>query len=237
MHEQIQQELEQIERENDVRVIFACESGSRAWGFPSRDSDYDVRMVYYHPLEWYLSLQTRRDVIERPITDALDISGWDIRKTLALLRKSNPNILEWSRSPIVYRRAEKFAVIESLLEDSFRPQNAMRHYLSMARNTRRSFLERPEINVKKYLYTIRPLMCAGWIAERNSQPPMLYRELMEGVLQREPDVAAEIESLVVRKQDLSESDVIGRNDILHEWISREFDALAAIVPEEDAYPE
>lgn len=237
MHERIQQEIERVERDCDVRVIYACESGSRAWGFPSRDSDYDVRMVYHHPLEWYLSLQTRRDVIERPITDALDISGWDIRKTLALLRKSNPNILEWSRSPILYRRDEKFSVIESLLEISFRPQNAMRHYLSMARNTRRSFLERPEINVKKYLYTIRPLMCARWIAERNSQPPMLYRELMEAVLHSEPDVTEEIELLVVRKQELSESDVISRNHVLHAWIEREFEALSAIVPDEDAYPE
>ena len=101
MREKIELELERIEKENDVKILFAVESGSRAWGFPSKDSDYDVRFVYIHPVEWYLSIHDKRDVIEYPISDDLDISGWDIKKALQLFAKSNPALLEWIRSPIL----------------------------------------------------------------------------------------------------------------------------------------
>ena len=87
MQQRIHDEINRIEGEHDVKILFACESGSRAWGFPSPDSDYDVRMVYVHKADWYLNLQHQRDVIEEPITDVLDISGWDANKTLRLLRK------------------------------------------------------------------------------------------------------------------------------------------------------
>jgi predicted nucleotidyltransferase len=99
--------LDQIERDEDVRIFYACESGSRAWGFESTDSDWDVRFIYVHPRDWYLTIdiEEKRDVIERPINDELDISGWDLRKALKLLRKSNPPLLEWLSSPIVYKEA------------------------------------------------------------------------------------------------------------------------------------
>lgn len=105
MYAEILARLEQIEKDEDVTIFYACESGSRAWGFPSADSDYDVRFIYVRPRDWYLSIdvEEKRDVIERPINDALDISGWDLRKALKLLRKSNPPLLEWLSSPIVYK--------------------------------------------------------------------------------------------------------------------------------------
>ena len=87
--------LSKVAEEEGVRVLYACESGSRAWGFPSSDSDYDVRFIYAHPVEWYLSIRNRRDVIERPVVNDIDLSGWDIKKALVLLRKSNPPLLEW----------------------------------------------------------------------------------------------------------------------------------------------
>ena len=87
--------LAKMAEEDGVRVLYACESGSRAWGFPSTDSDYDVRFIYAHPVKWYLSIRNRRDVIERPVVNDIDLSGWDIKKALVLLRKSNPPLLEW----------------------------------------------------------------------------------------------------------------------------------------------
>ena len=102
------EELRRIEQAYDVRVLYACESGSRAWGFASQDSDYDVRFIYVHSRDWYLSIEDRRDVIEEPISDSLDISGWELRKTLRLLRKSNPPLLEWLKSPVVYAWDEEF---------------------------------------------------------------------------------------------------------------------------------
>lgn len=103
MRERVLDELARIERERNVRVLYACESGSRAWGFASTDSDYDVRFVYVEKPEWFIQVDAGRDVIERPLDDELDISGWELRKTLGLLRKSNPTLLEWLDSPLVYR--------------------------------------------------------------------------------------------------------------------------------------
>src|SRR5436190_9326529 len=100
--------LARLEAERNVRVLFACESGSRAWGFASCDSDYDVRFLYVHARDWYLSVEDRRDVIEQPIVDDLDVSGWELRKALRLLRKSNPPLLEWLQSPMVYRQDAAF---------------------------------------------------------------------------------------------------------------------------------
>src|ERR1051325_12100355 len=102
MRDVIQRKIAQIGQEEQVQVLYACESGSRAWGFASTDSDYDVRFVYCHPSNWYLSILDRPDVIERPIENDVDLSGWDVRKALQLFRKSNPPLLEWLDSPILY---------------------------------------------------------------------------------------------------------------------------------------
>ncbi|MEQ8169833.1 MAG: nucleotidyltransferase domain-containing protein, partial [Candidatus Eremiobacterota bacterium] len=102
MKEKIPGELKKIEDEEKVKIIYACESGSRAWGFPSKDSDYDVRFIYVHDHDRYLSVYDRKDVIERPVCDLLDINGWDIRKAMRLLQKSNAALMEWFQSPVIY---------------------------------------------------------------------------------------------------------------------------------------
>src|SRR4029434_7299090 len=107
--QRVRHALAQVEAERNVRVLFACESGSRAWGVASRDSDYDVRFLYVHRRDWYLSVEDRRDVIEQPIADELDLSVAWLRKALRLLRKSTPPLLEWLKSPIVYRHEPVFA--------------------------------------------------------------------------------------------------------------------------------
>ncbi len=143
MEQEIRSQLENIEAEEGVRILFACESGSRAWGFPSADSDYDVRFLYLHPPEWYLSidLEKKRDVIERPINEQIDLSGWDLRKALGLLRKSNPPLLEWLGSPIIYW--EKYSVAQqmrALTSTYYSPKACMYHYLHMARGNYREYL-------------------------------------------------------------------------------------------------
>lgn len=134
MRDVILGELEKIEREHDVKIIMACESGSRAWGFPSQDSDYDVRFIYVNRPEWYLSIGERRDVIEVPVNGLLDINGWDIRKSLRLMRKSNVALSEWMVSPIRYRILQRhYDRLRKLSEIAFMPESACHHYLSMAR--------------------------------------------------------------------------------------------------------
>jgi len=100
---QIKAELARIEEDENISILWACESGSRAWGFESQNSDYDVRFIYLQRTEEYLRASDLRDVIEKPISDDLDISGWDLPKALRLFRKSNPPLLEWLQSPIVYQ--------------------------------------------------------------------------------------------------------------------------------------
>src|SRR5436189_1813350 len=102
MLSEIKKELRRIEEQLEIKVLYAVESGSRAWGFASTDSDWDVRFLYARCPEWYLSVQDRRDVLEYPISEGLDVSGWDIRKALVLFARSNPPLMEWLRSPIVY---------------------------------------------------------------------------------------------------------------------------------------
>jgi predicted nucleotidyltransferase len=115
MREQVMANLRAIEAQHNVTILFACESGSRGWGFASPDSDYDVRFIYVNRLPWYLTVAPGRDVIELPISGDLDINGWDLRKALGLMRESNPTLLEWLRSPIVYREeAETMARFRAL---------------------------------------------------------------------------------------------------------------------------
>jgi predicted nucleotidyltransferase len=198
--QRVRDALDQIEAERKVRVLFASESGSRAWGFASRDSDYDARFLYVHERDWYLSVEDRRDVIERPISDDLDVSGWELRKALRLLRKSNPPLLEWFKSPIVYREDLVFAAeFRALAAQFYSPQRAFAHYLHMAFGNWRDYLRgRDLVSLKKYLYVFRPLLAARWVERQLGQVPMLFAQLVEGVLE-EAEARAALEELVARK--------------------------------------
>lgn len=176
--EQIRAALSQLEVVEGVRIVFACESGSRAWGFPSADSDFDVRFIYVRPVEWYLSIRERRDVIERPLTDGLDINGWDLRKALQLLRKSNPPLLEWLGSPIVY--LERFSVaaqMRKLAADCYSPIACGYHYLQMARGNFREFLQGERVWTKKYFYVLRPVLAVMWIEQGRGVVPTEFETL------------------------------------------------------------
>src|SRR3972149_12214123 len=133
MKEIIREKLTEIESNENVKIFYACESGSRAWGFPSSDSDYDVRFMYLHSTEWYLTIDTQRDVIEHPVNGQLDINGWDIRKALKLFQKSNPPLMEWLGSTIRY--LEKFTIaakMRELLPRYYSSAACAYHYLHMA---------------------------------------------------------------------------------------------------------
>ena len=145
--------LWEIEKTEEVCIFYACESGSRAWGFPSVDSDYDVRFIYLHPPEWYLSIDVEHkpDVIELPIAGPLDINGWDLRKALQLVQKFNPPLMEWLGSPIVYE--EKYTVANSLrdiMQKFYSPIACAYHYLNMAQGNFREYLKGEFVWIKKY---------------------------------------------------------------------------------------
>ena len=171
-------ELERMERAEDVRVLLAVESGSRAWGFASPDSDFDVRFVYVRPVEHYLRLEPARDVLEWRVDEVLDVDGWDANKTLRLLRGSNPSLFEWLASPIVYAEDPVFAVVRELAADCFSPVASAHHYLSMGRN-HLAALAGETVRLKKCLYTMRAILAARWVVAERASAPMLLRDLVD----------------------------------------------------------
>lgn len=199
---EIQHQLDQIEREANVKIIYACESGSRAWGFPSANSDYDVRFIYVRPRDWYLSinLEHKRDVIERPIHDDLDILGWDIRKALKLFRKSNPPLLEWLGSPIVYREVGcSIQKMRELSKTFYNRRACSYHYQHMAIGNYRDYLRGDEIWVKKYFYVLRPLLAIRWLAQDWGVVPTKFQDILIKTVD-DPTLTAAILELIEKKK-------------------------------------
>ena len=230
MRAQIMQALRDIEARHDVTVLFACESGSRGWGFASPDSDYDVRFIYVNRLPWYLTVTPRRDVIELPISSELDVNGWDLRKALGLMRESNPTLLEWLRSPVVYRDdAAAMPRFRALAEAVFSNARGWHHYASIAKKNFREHLHADEVRYKKYLYVLRPLLAARWIRTQAGVPPMRFAELAQRTLDAVHDAALieEINALLAVKMRAGEAATSPRWPGIHAFIEAELAAHAA----------
>ncbi|RKF36060.1 nucleotidyltransferase domain-containing protein [Paraburkholderia fungorum] len=218
VRERIMAELLDIERRYEVTVLYACESGSRGWGFASPDSDYDVRFLYVHRLDWYLRVEPQRDVIEKPIDDELDVSGWELRKALGLLHRSNPALLEWLDSPVVYREdARHGPALRTMAQAFFSPLRGRYHYLSMAKKNFRGYLQDEMVRYKKYLYVLRPLLAVKWIDAGRGMPPMRFADLVAGTVD-DPALLAEINALLEVKMRAGEGEYGMRRPAIHRFI-------------------
>ncbi len=162
--------LKEIEERENVKILHCIESGSRAWGFASPDSDYDVRFIYVHPKEFYLRLDKTRDVIEWQLDDTLDINGWDIQKALTLLHNSNPTLFEWNSSPIIYKTTDEWQKIAAVINRYFVAKSGLYHYLSTAKSNYREYLKGETVRLKKYFYVLRPLLACKWILAEGPPP-------------------------------------------------------------------
>jgi len=194
--------LEAIRRDEEVTILLAIESGSRAWGFPSPDSDYDCRFIFLRRRDDYLSLFPRRDVIETPLEGDMDVNGWDLAKALRLLLKGNAVVIEWLTSPIVYQgdapfRAGCLALAGTVAERSL----VARHYLHLGERQRHAyFADGKTVPLKKLFYALRPAAALRWLRLHPEQAvaPMNFQQLM-----RECDVpdavAGIVADLVARK--------------------------------------
>lgn len=237
MRAQVLEALQRIEATHNVTVLFACESGSRGWGFASPDSDYDVRFIYVNRLAWYLTVVPGRDVIEQPINSDLDISGWDLRKALGLLLQSNPVLIEWLRSPIVYMEdAAAMTRLRELAGRCFSPLRGYHHYVAMARKNFRGYLQGEEVRYKKYLYVLRPLLAARWIREQPGLPPMRFAELAQAGV-HDPVVVDEINRLLEVKMRAGEAATSARWPGLHRFIEEELVQAEASPPVRHVKPE
>jgi len=224
---EIQEALTRVETEHEVTVLYACESGSRAWGFASADSDFDVRFVYLRRTPWYLSIAPRRDVIEIPVSGQLDVSGWDLPKALDLFRRSNPPLLEWIQSPIVYRAKSRLIErLRGLLPSYYSPISCMYHYLSMADGNLREYLKGEEVWTKKYFYVLRPVLACLWIERGLGPAPTEFQKLVDAVA---PGGAlrAEIERLLEQKRTGGELRKGPRNEVISAFIEGQMTRLRA----------
>lgn len=175
--------LAEIEEKEDVKILYCVESGSRAWGFASPDSDYDVRFIYVRKRDFYLKLQKTRDVIEWQLDETLDINGWDLQKALRLLYKSNPTIFEWNNSLIVYKTTNEWNKVKDICNDYFLVKSMGYHYKSIAKLNYRGYLKGEMVRLKKYFYVLRPILACKWIIDKKTPPPIAFSELMQSELE------------------------------------------------------
>ena len=210
-------ELKELEKKENIKILFAVESGSRAWGFESKDSDYDVRFVYVRPLEWYMSISKRKNTLEVMINEDLDFAGWDLNKAVELLAKSNPPLGEWLNSSIVYTEKDNIISEFDKLFDKYLRENALvYHYLSMASKDMETLCEKREIKLKKYFYMLRSLLASKWVMLYHEKPPILLSELL--TLVKNEAIQREVDKLLEIKKAGDESTKIVGNEIINEFI-------------------
>ena len=224
----VKKKLLEIEKEHNVNILYAVESGSRAWGFESIDSDYHIRFIYAHNRNWYLNILPKNDVIEYPIVNDFDYSGWDLRKTMFLTNKSNPVLFEWLRSPVVYFRNDYFySIMEQLSKAYFSPISSIYHYLHMAEGNYRQYLQTNEVKIKKYFYVLRPIMACMWIENFKESPPMEFEKLLTQIIDRE--LLDKINKLVIKKKSGIELGIEPKVQVINDFIENKLEYFVKIV--------
>lgn len=198
----INEKLKEIELKENIKIILAVESGSRAWGFESPDSDYDVRFIYIRQIEEYLRLNEKRDVIEWQLDEVYDISGWDIKKALKLMYKSNPALNEWLNSPIVYYETKEADALRTLSKEYFQIKRTALHYYGIAKSSYIGALDKETVKLKKYFYVLRAILAGEWVLKYKSQAPILFEELLQEVTEEE--IKETILTLLEKKKMQSE---------------------------------
>lgn len=219
IQKEIQEKLNEIEQTEHVRILHAVESGSRAWGFASPDSDYDVRFVYVRERNEYLRIDEPRDVIEWQLDDVLDINGWDLKKALRQFAKGNATLFEWSGSPVVYRTTEDWKTISQVSAQYFSEKAAVYHYYGTANSTLHEYLMKETVRYKKYFYALRPLLAAIYIERYHSAPPVLFDDLLRMDLPDELRQA--IDKLLTIKKLTTEAEELPHIPEIREFIQTE----------------
>jgi len=227
--EQIDIELKRLEKVKEIKILYAVESGSRAWGFASTDSDWDIRFIYIHRPEWYLSIDDHRDNVEEMLPNSIDLVGWELRKTLKLFRKSNPPLLEWLRSPFIYQ--ENFSTagkMREMTKDYFNPKSCTHHYLNMAERNYREYLQTDRVRIKKYFYVLRPVLACKWIESTNTMAPVEFQKLVDSQVKNE-ELRKEIDYLLQRKRSGEELDKEPRIQLIHDFVDSEINRFKKVV--------
>lgn len=229
IEELVGRKLKEIEERENIRVLHAAESGSRAWGIASPDSDYDVRFVYVRPMDFYLKLQDKKDFIDWELNQVLDINGWDITKALQHFYKSNATLYEWGNSPVIYKTTPQWEKIMKLAEEYFSSKSAMYHYYGTARKNYEAYLMEDMVKYKKYFYVLRPILACKWIEKKKCPPPVLFQTLAEEILEKEMKPA--VDRLVEAKLQMTESEKRGKIQELNDYIQENLEYYQALLSE------
>lgn len=230
----IQELLDRLEKQHDIRIPYACESGSRAWGFASPDSDFDIRFIFIRGEKSYVSVVDGLESLDLPMEGDLDAGGWDVRKAARLLGKSNGALIEWLHSPIVYRCEPGFRERwQSTARAVFSPRAACDHYHGLAKQMVMGKLGGEMVRAKDYLYALRAILCARWIAEGKGIPPVAFGEVLPVAPE---EVGAFVPELLAHKARTAEGHLMPRITVLDEFL---VDALASTpeVPRTELQPE
>lgn len=199
--------LREVEEEFGVKILLAVESGSRAWGFESKNSDWDVRFIYVHKPEWYFKIKEQRNVIERMYEDDVDLAGWELRKALELFSHGNPSLLEWFNSPKVYCKNEEFIRrIQDVKSLYFNPIRSMYHYNRMYNKHNERYLQKEGCSAKRFLYYLRGVLACKWIEKNQTMPPVAFRELVKDVVD-DAEIKVQIDRLLQLKKSGNECDL------------------------------
>ncbi len=222
--EKIVEVLRLIETKKKIKILYACETGSRAWGFPSPDSDYDVRFIYMHERDWYLSLSQRKDTIEFMNGD-LDITGWDLKKCLTLLKKSNAPLIERFQSPIEYYSIDRFKdEFKNLIGTYYSPTAVFFHHYSLAKKFWDDINSKDEFKLKSFFYLVRSLLSCNWIIQDKSVLPMHIEGLMKYV---DEEIRNRIRLLIQLKAGVDEKYFHKKDEVMSEWIVEKFVTIEA----------
>lgn len=218
-----------IEHDHEVKILLAVESGSRAWGFESANSDWDVRFIYVHKPEWYFKIEEQRDVIEHMYDDDVDLVGWELRKAMRLFRRSNPSLLEWINSPKVYCINENFARrVHEVEKEYFNPVKTIYHYNHIYNKHNERYLQKEGVTIKRFLYYLRGILACKWIQKHNSLPPVPFIRLVEDTID-ERQIKTKVEELIIIKKTGKESDKLAVAPCLVEYARHWADYYNAIV--------
>lgn len=219
IEKEISKKLDEIEEKEGVRILHAVESGSRAWGFASPDSDYDVRFVYVRPEKDYLRLDEPRDVIEWQLDEVLDINGWDLKKALRQFFKGNATLFEWSGSPIVYRTTSDWEKVRKISKQYFSEKAAVYHYYGTANSMFQGYLLGDTVRYKKYFYALRPLLAARYIEKYHEAPPVLFDDLLKPDIPQ--NLKAAIDELLEMKKKTSEGEENPHMPVIRTFVETE----------------
>ena len=225
--QEIHEKLKEIENKENVRILHAVESGSRAWGFASPDSDYDVRFIYVRPAEEYLRLDEPRDVIEWQLDEVLDINGWDLKKTMRQFARGNATLFEWSASPEVYHTTDEWAQIQRVTMAYFSEKSAVGHYYGLAQNTYHDYLCEALVSYKKYFYALRPLLAARYIEQFNQVTPVRFSDHLS--VEKEEKLQEEIACLLDKKKLTREKELMPHMPVIIRYIEEELERQKEIV--------